>query len=304
MALSTLGLGASLLGIALLLNTWRIGAAGATHDVTIAGLRFSYPTANPDALVVLALGCLGLAVAAMAIVGAARELRNARSFEKRLASTSVASLQDALVIEHPQPLAFCAGLLRPRVYVSKGAVELLDQPALQAVLLHERHHATRRDPLRLAAGRVVAQALFFLPWLTRLHRHEQTLAELGADESAIAAAPENRSALARAILGFIDAPGARAGVDPERVDHLLGKPLSWTFPAALCLAPLLTTGLLVTVALLAGPPAAGSATFALPFVSNQPCLVVIALIPHVAGLAGAPLTRSGVWTRLLTTLHR
>ncbi|MHB8692125.1 MAG: M48 family metalloprotease [Solirubrobacteraceae bacterium] len=88
------------------------------------------------------------------------------------------------------------------------------------MLLHERHHAWRRDPLRLAAGRVVARALFFLPWLDRLHGHELSLAELGADERAMSAAPGNRSALARAMLSFTDASAGRAGFDPLRIDYL------------------------------------------------------------------------------------
>ena len=132
---------------------------------------------------------------------------------------------------------FCAGLLRPRVYVSTGAVALLDDAALSAVLAHERQHARRRDPLRLAAGRVLARALFFLPGLGDLVERQQALAELSADETAVNDLPANRSALARAMVSFSDtAPaGGSAGVDPARVDYLLGDPPSWRFPALLCL---------------------------------------------------------------------
>ena len=48
---------------------------------------------------------------------------------------------------------------------STGALDLLDGPALDAVLAHERHHASRHDPLRLACGRVLAAGLFFIPSL-------------------------------------------------------------------------------------------------------------------------------------------
>jgi Zn-dependent protease with chaperone function len=44
--------------------------------------------------------------------------------------------------------AFCAGLLRPRVYLTEGVVRVLDPGALDAVLVHESAHARRRDPLR------------------------------------------------------------------------------------------------------------------------------------------------------------
>lgn len=88
-----------------------------------------------------------------------------------------------------RPRAFCAGLLRPQVCVSSGAIALLDEHALQMVLLHERHHARRRDPLRLARGRVAATAIFFMPGVQALVAHHQALAEMSADEEAIGAGP-------------------------------------------------------------------------------------------------------------------
>ena len=148
----------------------------------------------------------------------------------------MARIDDALVIRDERPHAFCAGLLRPQVYVSTGAVAMLDEATLEAVLAHERHHARRRDPLRLAAGRVLARSVFFVPGLRELVSRQQALAELSADESAVSAAAGNRSALARAMLMFSDAsaPDSAVGIDPARVDHLLGEPLSWRFPATLC----------------------------------------------------------------------
>lgn len=47
-----------------------------------------------------------------------------------------------------QPQAFVAGLLRPRVFVSAGLLGAVDEPALSAILAHERAHVRRRDPLR------------------------------------------------------------------------------------------------------------------------------------------------------------
>ena len=99
------------------------------------------------------------------------------------------ALGGAVLIADAHPRAFCAGLLRPRVYVSTGAVALLDDAALSAVLAHERQHARRHDPLRLAVGRVLARALFFLPELGDLVERQQALAELSADESAVNAGP-------------------------------------------------------------------------------------------------------------------
>jgi hypothetical protein len=110
------------------------------------------------------------------------------------------------------------------------------------------------------------------------------LVELGADESALTAAPENRSALARAMLGFASA--ASGGIDLARVDHVLGEPPSWRFPARLCAAPLLAVALIVAVAILAGELAVGRATLAMPFLSSEPCVAMLALIA-----AGGPVVK-------------
>ena len=56
------------------------------------------------------------------------------------------------------PLAFCAGLLRPRVFVSEGALARLGARALTAVVAHEGHHAARRDPLRILIARAIGDA--------------------------------------------------------------------------------------------------------------------------------------------------
>lgn len=290
MSLSGLGVAACVFVLAQLFETWRIGPRAPAHALSILGLRISYPAGNAEALVILSLAVVGFIVAMMILVGAAGELLLSRRVYRGLASTRPLRMGDVFVLDDDEPRAFCAGLLRPRVYVTSGAVGLLDPRALDAVLLHERHHAGRRDPLRLAAGRVVARALFFIPWLGRLHREEQALAELCADDSAVCAAPGNRSALARAMLSFTDAASdPTTGIDPTRIDHLLGDAVRWNFPTLLCVASLLTVGLIVAVAILAGRMAAGTATFGLPFLSSQPCVVMLALIPATAAIFAASL---------------
>jgi len=280
--LGALGLGVALFVIVRLFETWRIGPHVGVHDVSILGARVSYPAANVDALIILSLAFVGFLATAITVVGAVRELVVVSAFIRKLASTTPARLGGAFVIDDDEPRAFCAGLLRPRVYVSTGAIALLDSKALEAVLLHEHHHASRRDPLRLAAARVLARALFFLPWLGKLHRHEQALAELGADESALTAAPENRAALARAMLGFTAGPSA--GIDPVRVDYVLGESPSWSFPVRPYVASLAALALIVGLEMLAGHVAAGTATFALPVLSSEPCVVMLAAIPTAAAL--------------------
>jgi Zn-dependent protease with chaperone function len=276
-----------------LIERWRVTPSAASHRIVILGQRMSYPAANGAALLVLGLALVGAVVVTLTVAGVIREVTASQRLGRRLAIARPLPGHNAFVIAGERPHAFCAGLLRPRVYVTSGALAVLDERALRAVLGHERHHARRRDPLRLAAGRVLARSLFFLPGLGELTRRREALAEIEADESAIAPGPELRSALARAMLSFTDAPDAAAGVgiDPVRVDHLLGEPPRWRFPTLLFLGALGLIVLLAVVAALAGREASGSASLAPPFLSAQPCVGVLALIPAAIVLAALAVAR-------------
>jgi hypothetical protein len=121
-----------------------------------------------------------------------------------------------------------------------------------------------------------------------LVERQQALAELSVNESAVNVAPANRSALARAMLGFADTPASSgsSGFDSARVDYLLGDQPSRRVPVLLCLAAAPALVILVAVAVLAGRVASGSATLPLPFLSHQSCVVVLAAIPVLLGVLG------------------
>lgn len=284
--MGTLGLASIVLVGIRLLGTWRVGPEGNSHSLTILGQRLSYPTANLDGFVILLLAAVGAVVTARIARAAVHEIRTSRRFNRYLASAYPLPEHEAWLVVDTQPRAFCAGLLRPRVYVSTGASMLLDDQALSAVMAHEHHHARRYDPLRLAVGRVLMHALFFVPGLDQLVAHQVQLAELSADESAVSEAADHRSGLARAMLSFADAPsaGGSIGFDPGRVDYLLGEQPGWRFPLLLCLAAAATVGLFGMAVLLFGQLASGSATLSLPFLSHQPCIVILAVIPGAIAL--------------------
>jgi hypothetical protein len=144
----------------------------------------------------------------------------------------------------------------------------------------------------------MAGALFYVPGLGELHRRQIALAELSADEHAIAAAPANRAALARAMLSFAERSLADdpTGLDPERVDHLLGDPPRWRFPLLVCAVAFTVLGLLGAVGVLAGRVASGSATLAPPFLSRQPCVVMLAMLPALVVLIAVALRRRAAIT--------
>jgi hypothetical protein len=262
---------------------------GAVHAVsasrvghfTLAGQQFSRPYLNLAAAPLLALAALGLLTLARGLAVASAEALSSRRFLAAMAARRPRRDGDVLVFEEATAQAFCAGLMRPQIYVSTGALAVLSGPQLEAVLTHERHHRWRRDPLRIALGRVFAAALFYLPVVKRLQVRYCAMAELAADDRAIATAPGGSQTLASALLAFAGRgqPQTAVGIAPERVDQLMGRAPSWPLPAAVVAAGLAVSALIAALAWQLTQLASVRASFSLPVLSAKPCVIVLALVP-------------------------
>lgn len=194
--------------------------------VDLAGFHAPAMPRGSFAVVVLAL------VGAVAVVtGIVRSIRRARieaGINRRLvgAASRLPTVDgpcgEVVVVPAREAYAFSAGIRRPRAFISRGALDVLSDPEVDAVLLHEGHHVRRRDPLRRLLLRVLSDLLFFVPLLGWLTERFETLAEVDADRAAVRAQP-SRQPLASALLVLSD-PLAGAGVSDGRVDDLLGLP--------------------------------------------------------------------------------
>jgi Zn-dependent protease with chaperone function len=136
--------------------------------------------------------------------------------------------------------AFCAGLLRPRVYAT-AAVAALAPAELDAVLAHEAAHARRRDPLRRLLARAAADAMFWLPLVRWWSGRQAEGAELSADQAAVGYA--GRQAVASALLAAV---AGHSGGGAARVAQLLGDELPARRPAP-ALVILSVAGLIAAV---------------------------------------------------------
>jgi Zn-dependent protease with chaperone function len=282
-----LGLGTGGLGLstaAILTATDSLHHVSATAaQIDVAGVRFTYPTLNGAGALLLLLGALGVLVIGLMLRSIRRQRHAYRSFAAQLvAGETLESDPRVNLIADPQPQAFCAGYLRPAVYVSRRTVELLSEAELEAVLAHEHHHRRVRDPLRLASGRILSEALFFVPALRTLCERYAELAELSADRAAVMASG-TEAPLASALLVFDQSgpPGA-SGISPERVDSLLGQPAGWGLPRWLLAGSLAGVAALSLVIWLVSPSASARATFNLPILSSRPCLVLMTIAPAMA----------------------
>ncbi|MDP9260088.1 MAG: M56 family metallopeptidase, partial [Actinomycetota bacterium] len=204
---ATLGVAAAaVVGLALVVSLTGVSFAVPSAQALAAACQdFALPEVTPLSLLGLALGSFAVAVLWLAARSAIRQLRASRRFVARL-HVHDDGPAGSIVFDDAAPRAFCAGLLRPRVYVSSGALRSLDSEELGAVLAHEAHHARLRDPLRVLIARTLSDALFFLPAVRRLADRYGALAELAADEAAVRA--RGTQPLASALLAFEQADPA------------------------------------------------------------------------------------------------
>lgn len=248
------------------------------------------PSLDSLAWLELVLAGAGLSAVALGLRSAARQLLATRRYLNELRPATASVIVDGTscaVIEGGEPQAFCAGLLRPRVYLSRGALASLTADELRAVVAHERHHRRRRDPLRLLVMRALADGLFFLPALKRMSSRYASLVELAADEAAVEALGERRS-LARALLRFgAAAPGlAVAGISPERIGHLDGDRAAsrWQLSSAsIALSAALAAAIVLgSLAVLVSGPAPVDLTVVLA----QSCVLLVSTTVAAVLLAG------------------
>jgi Zn-dependent protease with chaperone function len=297
-----LGLGAAGLGACALVLAAGVSSVHVQPDAArrldVAGVRLTYPAVNVAAVVLLALAALGAAVLIVTVRAAWRQFRGHQQLMRALPIAGpLAGHPTVLVLDAAAPLAFCAGWLRPRVYVSSAVLGRLSDSELRAVLAHEQHHGALRDPLRLAVSRVLCQALFFLPVLRPLHDRYADEAELSADAAALEATDGVAAPLASAMLAVgTTRAGDVVGISPERVDSLLGRPRAWRLPRMLLITALVTIAALVALAWRASAGASVQATLNLPIASSQPCVLVLALVPVLACLAAAVARRPALAT--------
>lgn len=179
---------------------------------------------------------------------------------RRLRAQLRLNAKSLVVVDSPWLLCFCAGFLRPKIYLSTATIAQLPASELGAVLAHEDHHRRRRDPIRMALLAALQQALFFLPVVRLLRQRYMVAQEVAADTAALRQ-PGGRVALARALYqlsGSAVPRGAAAafaqhGSVSTRVAVLAGERFS---SAPLPFAQILATAAVMTLgAFFLTPPA-------------------------------------------------
>jgi hypothetical protein len=103
----------------------------------------------------------------------------------------------ATVLDHELPAVYCLPGHGPRVVVSTGALRVLSDAQLDAVLDHERAHIAGRHHLAVAAAEAFARAFRWLPLARAAREQTAVLLEMAADDRALRRHP--RETLATAL---------------------------------------------------------------------------------------------------------
>ncbi|MFZ9887638.1 MAG: M56 family metallopeptidase [Myxococcota bacterium] len=156
-----------------------------------------------------------------------RDLRLSGTTSDTLAQVSD-RYAEALVFPGADPQAFVLGVVRPRIHLSHGLVNL-GNDMLAPVLAHERVHAARRDPLWRALAPVLA--IGHLPsTMKALQKRLYAAQELAADAEAATTLRGGRPQLAAALVFLARFSGVTAlgpsftqGDLPGRVHALLDE---------------------------------------------------------------------------------
>ncbi len=196
---------AGLAGLALAVHATALGS-GLSQLIGACVIRLRDTYATPGGALV---ACLGLALAgtvtARTAVAAATHLRAVRRHARqhaqalRLVGRPEPDL-GAVLVEHPQPAAYCVAGPDPAVIVTTATLHTLDHGQLAAVLAHERAHLAWHHHRLVALARIARQLLPFLPLMRDAAAQVARLVEMHADDTATAAHDARTLATALVVL--------------------------------------------------------------------------------------------------------
>jgi Zn-dependent protease with chaperone function len=220
-----------LAGVTLAIHATALGG-GLSHLIGACVLRLRADYSTPGGATVAGLGLsLAGALVARTALTAATHLRAAGRQAQRHAQTArlVGRCHPALgavLMDHPQPTAYCVAGRYPTVIVTTGALQALDHGQLDAVLAHERAHLASHHHRLVALARIGRQVLPFLPLMRGADEQVPKLVEMHADDAATRTSDPRSLATALVAMATAGAPApalAAAATDSvQRIHRLLG----------------------------------------------------------------------------------
>jgi hypothetical protein len=163
------------------------GAAFVVMTVCVPSYLWLEPEAPAERVGVacLAAALLGLAMWSVSLARGVCALASSRRFVQRCGQG---------IVDSPAPLLAIAGIVRPRLLISRTVLRALPPQELAVALRHERAHWTAHDNLKRLC-------ILLTPGRNRtIERGWRKFAEMAADDRAVAGSPRRACALAAALV--------------------------------------------------------------------------------------------------------
>jgi len=171
-------------------------------------------TAERVGFACLIFGALGLLTWCLALLRAGRALFFSAVHHRRLSRVAAKTFMreqqcSVFVLNTREPVLALAGVVRPRLLISRSLLESLSLAELNAAVIHEMAHRASRDNLKRLLVLLAPEIFPFVNPLRRVEQAWSRFAEWAADDWAAAGNSERALSLAAALLHF-----ARLGVSP------------------------------------------------------------------------------------------
>jgi Zn-dependent protease with chaperone function len=240
------------------------GVAATAADRALRLLLGTAATGRWSLFGALRLACLAASAAllallvwvlAAAVAAVLRARRRQRALLGLLARNDP-KVPGALVVDHPAAAAYCVPGLRSAIVISAGALDLLDQAELAAVLAHERAHLRARHDLVLLPFTALLRAFRWSAIARAANSEVALLVEMLADDRARKFRPARELATAllrvgasgggQAPTGTLAVAGPAAeGELTARVTRLLRPPPVLPLPVIVAVGVLAATVVLL-----------------------------------------------------------
>ncbi|HEY0829330.1 MAG TPA: M56 family metallopeptidase [Bacilli bacterium] len=90
-----------------------------------------------------------------------------------------------MVVEDDAFVALTMGVLRPRIIISTGLLNMFQEKEAEAILLHEHYHYIHRDPLKSILFTIMVDGLGYIPIIKAIAGYYKIWKELLADRFVI-----------------------------------------------------------------------------------------------------------------------
>jgi Zn-dependent protease with chaperone function len=190
-------------------------AAAMASCLDAASHAYGSPSAHRRAAVLgVVLAVFGVRLVTTVAANALRTRRvRARHVDMlRLTARQMDGVPDAVLVEDPDPLAYCVPGRRSTIVVTTGAVAALDPQELRAVLAHERAHLRGKHAWVVSVVQALADAVPLVPVFQHARVEVASLLEMLADDQA--GSRYGRTVVASALvrLGRVVPPAGVMGV--------------------------------------------------------------------------------------------